>query len=131
MHARCLGNSAILKMQSRSQRARSSGSATGIRTCGIIRLPTTGFLLSSQLRRPEPIRATRSKTISFPESALLCPAERAKGTPWDNPFQLEFSLADHMSMSSRTSSQKVNNHRGKDSGEREIKYFALERQSEV
>ena len=27
---------------------------------------------------------------------------------WDNPFQLEFSLVDHLSMSSRTRSQKVN-----------------------
>ena len=52
-------------MQSRSQRPRSLWSATGIGTSGIIRLPTTGFLLSSQLRRPEPIRATKSKKLRF------------------------------------------------------------------
>ena len=37
---------------------------------------------------------------------------------WDNPFQLEFSLVDHLSMSSRTRSQKINKNGGKDSAER-------------
>ena len=42
--------------------------------------------------------------ISFRESALaLC-----SGTGWENPFQFDFSLAHHVSMSSRTRSQKVN-----------------------
>ena len=41
--------------QSRSQRPRSFWSATGIGTSGIIRFPTTGFLLSSRLRRPKPV----------------------------------------------------------------------------
>ena len=35
----------------------------------------------------------------------------------DNPFQLEFSLVDHLSMSSRTRSQKVNKNGGKNSSE--------------
>ena len=39
----------------------------------------------------------------------------------DNPFQLEFSLVDHLSMSSRTRSQKVNKNGGKDSIERVFK----------
>ena len=61
------------------------------------------------------------RPISFPESALLCPAERATGTFWDKPFQLEFSLVDHLSMSSRTRSQKVNKDGRKDSAERVFK----------
>ena len=40
---------------------RSFWSATGIGTCGIIHLPTTGFLLSSRLRRPEPVWKMASK----------------------------------------------------------------------
>ena len=40
---------------------------------------------------------------------------------WDNQFQLEFSLVDHLSMSSRTRSQKVNKNGGKDSIERVFK----------
>ena len=44
-----------MKGQSRSQRPRSFWSATGIGTSGIIRFPTTGFLLSSRLRRPKPV----------------------------------------------------------------------------
>ena len=43
------------------------------------------------------------------------------GDLWDNPFQLEFSLVDHLSMSNRTRSQKVNKNRGKDSAERVFK----------
>jgi len=58
-------NFQFLPRQSRSQRPRAFWSATGIGTSGIIRLPTTGFLLSTQLRRPEPIRATRSKKLRF------------------------------------------------------------------
>ena len=42
---------------------------------------------------------------------------------WDNPFQLEFSLVDHLSMSSRTRNQKVNKNEGKDSAERVFKFF--------
>ena len=53
------------EVQSRSQRPRSFWSATGIGTSGIIRLPTTGFLLSSQLRRSKPIRATWSRKLRF------------------------------------------------------------------
>ena len=49
------------EVQSRSQRPRSLWSARGIGTSGIIRLPTTGFLLSSQLRRPEPIRSNKKQ----------------------------------------------------------------------
>ena len=40
---------------------------------------------------------------------------------WDNQFQLEFSLVDHLSMSSRTRSQKVNKNGGKDSADRVFK----------
>ena len=40
------------------------------------------------------------------------------GDLWDNPFQPEFSLVDHLSMSSRTRSQKVNKNGGKESAER-------------
>ena len=40
---------------------------------------------------------------------------------WDNPFQLEFSLVDHLSMSRRTRSQKVNTNGGRDSTERVFK----------
>ena len=43
------------------------------------------------------------------------------GDLWDNPFQLEFSLVDHLSMSNRTRSQKVNKNRGKDRAERVFK----------
>ena len=42
------------------------------------------------------------------------------GNLWDNPFQLEFSLADHLSMSSRTRSQKKKTG-GKESAERVFK----------
>ena len=51
--------------QTRSRRLGSFWSATGIETSGIIRLQTTGFLLASQLRRPEPIRAIRRKKVRF------------------------------------------------------------------
>ena len=43
------------------------------------------------------------------------------GDLWDNPFQLEFSLVDHLSMSSRTRIQKVNKNGGKDGAERVFK----------
>ena len=43
--------------------------------------------------------------------------------PRDNPFQLEFPLVDHLSMSSRTKSQKVNKNGGKESAERVFKLF--------
>ena len=39
------------------------------------------------------------------------------GDLWDSPFQLEFSLVDLLSMSSRTRSQKVNKNGGKNSSE--------------
>ena len=39
----------------------------------------------------------------------------------DNPFQLEFSLVDHLSMSCRTRSQKININGGKDSLQRVVK----------
>ena len=43
------------------------------------------------------------------------------GDLWDKPLQLEFSLVDHLSMSSRTRSQKVNKDGRKDSAERVFK----------
>ena len=43
--------------------------------------------------------------------------------PRDNPFQLEFPLVDHLSMSSRTKSQEVNKNGGKESAERVFKLF--------
>ena len=57
------------KAQSRSQRPRSFWSATGIGTSGIIRFPTTGFLLSSRLRRPKPVwRMASNSEDSFHEA---------------------------------------------------------------
>ena len=43
------------------------------------------------------------------------------GDLWDKPFQLEFSVVDHLSMSSRTRSEKVNKDGRKDSAERVFK----------
>ena len=47
------------------------------------------------------------------------------GDLWDNPFQLEFSLVDHLSMRSRTRSQNVNKNEGKDSATRVLSNILL------
>ena len=55
---------------------------------------------------------------------ILTPRTYPTGTSidlWDNPFQLEFSLVCHLSMSSRTRGQRVNKNGGKDKAERVFK----------
>ena len=56
-----------------------------------------------------------------PRVRVALSSEAGNGNLWDNPFQLDFSLADYLSMSSRTRSQKVNKNGGKDSAERVLK----------
>ena len=77
-----------------------------------------------RLERSECVR--RRQTISFninliPSVRVALSSGTGNGDLWDNPFQLEFSLVGHLSMSSRTRSQKVNKNEGKDSAKRVFK----------
>ena len=55
---------------------RSVWSATGIGTSGIICLPTTGFLLSSRLHRPEPVWKMASKSEDLFHEAIKFSLEK-------------------------------------------------------
>ena len=83
--------------------------------------------------------ATLEKYQSRSQSSRCFVQRKGNGDLWDNPFQLDFSLAAHLSSSNRTRSQKVNKSGGKESAERGfqvviergIKPLARERQSQV
>ena len=58
---------------------------------------------------------------SRPKVRVALSSGTGNGDLWDNLFQLEFSLVYHLSMSSRTRSQKVNKNGREDSAERVFK----------
>ena len=61
--------------------------------------------------------ATFRKYQSLSQSSRCFVQRKGNRDLWDNPFQLDFSLAAQLSMSSRTKSQKVNKSGGKESAE--------------
>ena len=61
--------------------------------------------------------ATFRKYQSRSQSSRCFVQRKGNRDLWDNPFQLDFSLAAQLSMSSRTKSQKVNKSGGKESAE--------------
>ena len=61
--------------------------------------------------------ATFRKYQSRSQSSRCFVQRKGNRDLWDNPFQLDFSLAAQLNMSSRTKSQKVNKCGGKESAE--------------
>ena len=61
--------------------------------------------------------ATFRKYQSRSQSSRCFVQRKGNRDLWDNPFQLDFSLAAQLSMSSRTKSQEVNKSGGKESAE--------------
>ena len=84
--------------------------------------PSRGYRGKQVMSRTCAVRySALSARNLVPRVRIALSSGTGNGDLWDNPFQLEFSLVDHLSMSSRTRSQKVNKNGGKDSTERVFK----------